>query len=84
MVLSPVERSLRARIGGYALAAAHDSKEIHKPAQAAFLAKFEKEVDPDGVLSARERVRRATALKKAHFARMALASAKARRRKAKS
>ena len=81
MVLTPTELSLRGRIGGYALAAAYDSKETTAPGRAAFLATFEKAVDPNGVLTIAERVRRAAALRKAHFARMALASAKARRRK---
>lgn len=40
---------------------------------------FEKQVDPDGVLTASERQRRAESARKAHYARLALASAKARR-----
>ncbi|MCC7364831.1 MAG: hypothetical protein IT303_10705 [Dehalococcoidia bacterium] len=49
-----------------------------KAARSAFLARFEREVDPERVLSEQERQRRAEAAKKAHFTRMALASAKAR------
>ena len=45
----------------------------------AFLDRFEREVDPDGVLDITERQRRAEHAKKAHFARLALASARARR-----
>lgn len=82
MVLSPTERSIRARIGGFALSAAHDPKETTKPGRAAFMASFEEAVDPDGTLTIAERARRAAALKKSHFSRMALASAKARRRRA--
>lgn len=74
------DRSLIARIGGYALAAAHDSRETTANGRAAFLAKFEHEVDPNGVLTVTERERRATALRNAHFARMALKSAQARRK----
>ncbi|GAA3856485.1 hypothetical protein [Tessaracoccus defluvii] len=50
------------------------------PARAALLAKFEKEVDPDGTLDPMERARRAEHKKKAYFQRLALKSAKARRR----
>lgn len=82
MVLSPAERSLRARIGGYSLSATHDPRETTKPARAAFLAGFEREVDPDGVLTITERARRAAAARKAHFAKLALKSSRARRRRA--
>ena len=50
------------------------------PARAAFEARFEREVDPAGVLSAQERARRASFARRAYFARLALLSAKARRR----
>ena len=46
------------------------------------LDRFEREVDPDGVLPPQERAQRAEHAKKAYFARLALASAKARRKKA--
>jgi hypothetical protein len=42
------------------------------------LAKFEAEADPDGRLPDEERRRRAEHLRKAHMARMALASSRAR------
>jgi len=45
----------------------------------AFMARFEREVDPDGTL-AEERARRAEAARKAYFAQLAHKSAKARRR----
>jgi hypothetical protein len=44
------------------------------------MAKFEREVDPDGVLLPDERARRAEHARKAHFARLSLRSAKSRRR----
>jgi len=50
-------------------------------ATAATMARFEAEVDPDGTLPAEERARRAENLRKAHMARLALASAKSRRAK---
>jgi hypothetical protein len=44
-------------------------------------AKFEREVDPEGKLSPRERAKRAEYARKAHMQRMAVKSAKARRRR---
>jgi hypothetical protein len=50
------------------------------PARQAFNDRFEREVDPDNILTPEERAIRAAHLRKAHFQRMALASAKARGR----
>jgi hypothetical protein len=50
------------------------------PARAAFLARFEAEVDPEGILPPEERARRAEFARKAYFAGMAFKSAKARSR----
>lgn len=52
------------------------------PARAALMAKFEREVDPDGTLPPDERARRAEHKRKAYFGRLALKSAKARRARA--
>jgi hypothetical protein len=73
--------SLRGRIGAHALHASYDSREITAPARAAFLSRFELEVDPEGVLPPAERERRAAHARKAYFARLALKSAMARRKK---
>ena len=54
-------------------AAAHTA-----PARAAFLARFEREVDPDGTRDPAERARRAEHARKAYFLRLALASAHSR------
>lgn len=78
-VLSPEEASLRGRIGAYTLHSRHDSREITAKARAAFLGRFEREVDVERVLPVAERERRALAARKAYFARLALASARARR-----
>jgi hypothetical protein len=59
--------------------ARNDAKAITAPARAKFMAKFEELADPEGVLSPEERARRALHLRRAYFARLALASAKARR-----
>ena len=81
-MLSPTERSLRARIGAYSLHATHDPKETTRSARKAFLASFEREVDPHGTLTITERARRAAAARQAYFAKLSLKSARARRRKA--
>jgi hypothetical protein len=54
------------------------------PARQAALDRFEREVDPDGVLAPTERAKRAANARKAHMSRMALASAKVRRERGRS
>lgn len=71
--------SLRGRIGAYRLHATHDPRETTANARAAFLGKFLAEVDPS--LPEEERLRRAAAAKKAHFARLAYRSAVVRAKK---
>ena len=78
----PSEMALRGRIGAHRLHARYDSRETTAPARAAFLKRFEREVDPDETLPEAERLRRAESARKAHFARLALASARARAKKA--
>jgi hypothetical protein len=61
----------------------YDSKVVSQPARDASPgsdAYWERQVDPDGVLDPQERARRAGHAKKAHFARLALKSAQARRK----
>jgi hypothetical protein len=77
--LSPTERVLRARAAAHAKHAKYDAKAAMDKARAAFLASFERQADPEGSLPAAERERRAQQLRSAHFARLALASARARR-----
>lgn len=77
--LTPRERSLRARIGAHALHSTHDPTDTTANARAAFLARFEHEVDPERLLPEEERKRRAEHARKAHMARLALASIRARR-----
>lgn len=48
------------------------------------MARFEREVDPDGVLDEEERARRADHARRAHFTALAYKSAKVRRAKADS
>ena len=79
-MLTPSEASLRGRIGAYTLHALHDPKKTTRAGRAAFLRKFEDEVDPERVLPEAERLRRAQYARKAHFAKLALKSARARRK----
>jgi hypothetical protein len=76
----PTSRHLSASIAAnerWALVA--DPSAATAPARAAFNEQFDRAVDPDGALAPDERARRADRLRKAHFARMALKSAGARR-----
>jgi hypothetical protein len=59
--------------------AQHDARATTANARAAFLTRFEREADPDGLLPPAERQRRARQLRSAYFARLALAAATARR-----
>jgi len=74
--MTPAARKLRARLAAHAMHA--QGKTNTKPATQAFLAKFEKEVDPDGKLPPEERRRRAEHARRAYMARLALKSAQAR------
>jgi hypothetical protein len=78
-IMSSAERSLRARLAAYAMHARHDSRETSAPGRAAFLARFESQVDPDGRLDPMERRRRAEHARREYFARLAVASVQARR-----
>jgi hypothetical protein len=75
-------RSQIARIGGLARAAKYDGREVTKAARRAFTDRWTREVDPKGILSERERERRARAAMCAHMQRLALRSAQVRRRRA--
>jgi hypothetical protein len=77
---SHAERVLLGRLGAYVLHSRYDSRELTRAAQQAFWSKFERDVDPDGVLPLDERLRRADMARKAHFTRLALKSAQVRRK----
>jgi len=81
MTLTASERTMRARAAAYAMHARHDLRKVTQPGRDAFTARFEKQVDPEGVLPEAERIRRAECAKKAHFTALAFQSAKARRQK---
>jgi hypothetical protein len=70
---------MRARLAAHQLhAGIRDAAAHTAPARAAFLSRFEREVDPEGVLESGERARRADHAQKAYFVWLALASAHAR------
>lgn len=78
--LTPGERKLRARLAAYAShAATVDPSARAKRGADGLLAKFEHQVDPEGKLDPADRRRRAVQLRRAHMARLALKSARARR-----
>lgn len=77
---SPSERRLIARAAAHQSWAATPNRTARTAtARPAFLAKFEDQVDPDRVLAAEERAKRATNARKAYFADLARKSAAARR-----
>ncbi len=75
------QRALQARMAAHTLHARVADPSAHTaPARQAFLDRFEREVDPDGTLPPADRARRAEHARKSYFFRLALASAKARRK----
>ncbi len=85
--LTPAERSLHARIAANTRWSREDGRagteraRAEGPGRSAY---WERVVDPEGALTGAERHRRAEAAKRAHFQRMALRSAQARRSRAGS
>ena len=79
-----VGRVLRARMAAYTRWANEDARDGTAAAREAFMDSFEKKVDPDGVLPAKERKRRADAARKAHFTKMAYRSWEVRRARKKA
>ena len=75
------DRSLIARLAAHeSWANTADPSARTAPARRAMLDRFDRQVDPDGVLAPAERARRAGHARKAYFARLALRSAQARRK----
>ena len=75
----PEEMARRGRLGAAVLHSKYDGRQLTAASRAVFLARFEAEVDPDGVLPPEERAKRAEHARRAYFAGLALKSAKARR-----
>lgn len=79
--MEPNERVLRARLAAHTRwAQESDPAAATAKARQAFMDRFEREVDPEGDMDPAERARRAESARKAHFTRLALKSARARRR----
>jgi hypothetical protein len=82
---TPAQRALAARIASATRWAHEDGRTGTAKARSAGpgpIAYWEAKVDPTGELAPSERTRRAESAKRAHYSRLALASAKARRRRA--
>lgn len=77
--LTPEQRTMRAKIAAHARWSKEDPKPTGPRGQAGLLAKFEREVDPTNELPPEERRRRAESARRAHMARLAFASSKARK-----
>lgn len=79
---TPGQRSLNASIAAHTRwSRVADRTAATEPGRRGLEARFEREVDPDGVLSPEERAKRARNAKAAHFRRMNRASAAARARR---
>lgn len=78
--MTPEEASLRGRLGAAVQRARHDPNEYTAPARAAAWQRFLDEVDTNRELPPIEREERAKAAQRAHMLRIALASARARRK----
>jgi hypothetical protein len=70
------------KIGGLTAWSRNDAATMVGPAHRGFRARFERLVDPDGVLDEAERSARADRARRAHMLTLAARSAEARRRKA--
>jgi len=78
--MTPAQRALRAKLAAHASwANTTDRAARTAAARKAAHDRFEREVDPDGVLPPDERARRAASARRAHFSRLALLSARKRR-----
>ncbi|MEU8136039.1 hypothetical protein [Streptodolium elevatio] len=82
MPLDPAERSLRARLGAHeSWAKTRDRSARTAPARRGLMARFEREVDPEGRLPAEQRAEMARHKYVAHFQRLSLMAAAGRRKK---
>jgi hypothetical protein len=81
--LSPAQRALAASLGSLTRWSRVNTVEARRkatePARAARLRSLERQADPDGALSPAELKAAVDRLRRAHFRRMALASARSRR-----
>ena len=80
LTLTATERTLRARAAAHALHAQGGTST--KAGTAAFLARFDRQVDPTGSLPPDERARRADHARKSYMSALALKASRAKNRKA--
>lgn len=81
MTMTATQRKMRAQIAANTRWARCDNRsKATSKARAAFMDKFERQVDPAGVLVPEERAKRAENLRKAHYMKMSIRSAEARKR----
>lgn len=79
---SPMERVLHSRAASHVRWSREaDRTKATAPARAGLQAKFERQVDPEGVLDPVERAKRAESARKAYYAELTRKSIAARRRK---
>lgn len=83
MSLSPAERTLRAKLAAHTRWSREDDRMAATAAmRAGSIARFEKQVDPDGTLAPAERAIRAEHARRAHMSRLSMLAAKKRREQA--
>jgi len=81
--MTAADRKMRAQMAAHASwANTGDRRARSKPGGDALVARFERQVDPDGVLPAAERAARAESAKRAYYVGLAYKSARARRARA--
>jgi hypothetical protein len=81
--LTPEQRVLRAKIAAHTgWAKTKDRTARTQPGRDAFRARFEEQVDPEGVMSEAARRKAVESAMRAHFTKLAFESSKARRRRA--
>lgn len=79
---SPAERALHARSAShFRWSRETDRTKATAPARAGLQARFERQVDPDGVLDPVERAKRVESARKAYYADLSRRSAAARRKR---
>lgn len=79
--MTPEQRSKAGRQAMYTRLATEDRTQMTAAARAAAMDRFEKQVDPDGVLDPVERAKRAEYAKKAWFTQLSRKAVAARARK---
>jgi hypothetical protein len=82
--LSSADASAYGRLGGLAKSAHYDGVAGTEKARAAAMARFELEVDPEGVLPAKERQRRALAARRLFYTRISQKAARQRHARAEA